>query len=624
MRMIDRTDLSRRGVLQTVGAGLGTAGLATTVSGGRGDRYLVGFRDGADVSVATTRAVGSTRQLDFGDIGKTVVGQFDDSDIRGLENNPKVRYVERDGTMRALGVGAKTGVVQSDDVSTQETAPYGIELTEADTAIDQGATGDGVTISIVDTGIDVNHETLGENIVGGYAVSGVECSGGCDAPYDDDQYHGTHVAGTAAAAKNGIELFGVAPDANLLAVKALGGNGGGSFSGIAEGIEWSVNNGADVINLSLGGPESAAVSDAVQYAANNDVIVISAAGNAGPCSDCVNAPANDPNAVAVSATDSSDSLASFSSTGPEVEIAAPGADVKSAFPDDSYNSISGTSMSSPHVAGAAATLLANGTPPGDVVPALKSAADDIGLSSNEQGAGRLNVANALGDGGGGGDPPQESVSVSTGAASGVGETTATLEGTLDSVEGADTATVFFEYGVAGSGFPNATGTGDFSGGTSFSADISGLQDGTLYEFRAVASTQNASDEGAAQSFETDSSGGGCFITTATADDTETLDSLRRFRDDSMTATPVGKGLVGLYYRISPPIARTLDRHPDSTEATVTRKLVDLCASLSDTQAETDSRVKSITLGVVLTVLYIVGIVVGALGHVSLRTRELFA
>ncbi len=620
--MTDKPDLSRRGVLQTVGAGIGTAGVATTVAGDRGSgrEFVVGIAPGVSTNVATDLAVSRTQTLDFDDIGTSVVGEFDRADIRKLRNDPNVRYVEPNGRMVALEAEVQPA---DGDFGTAETAPYGIQITDADAAVDQGDTGNGVTISIVDTGIDVNHETLGENVVGGYAVDGVECSGGCDAPYDDDQYHGTHVAGTAAAALNGIELYGVAPDADLLAVKALGGNGGGSFSGIADGINWSVNNGADVINLSLGGPDSQVVSDAVQNAANNGVVVISAAGNAGPCSDCVNAPANDPNAVAVSATTESDTLASFSSTGPEVEIAAPGEGVRSAFPDDSYNSISGTSMASPHVAGAAATLLASGVAPGDVVPQLKSGAEDIGLSSTEQGAGRLNVLNALGeDGGGGGDPPQENVEVSVSPATGVGETSATLNGSVDVLEGASSATVFFEYGPLGAGFPNATGSGDFGAGTDITADISGLESGTTYEFRAVASTSNASDESGTSSFETNSSGGMCFITTATADDTETLGSLRRFRDESMGTTPVGRGLVGLYYRISPPIARTLGRHPDSPETAATRRLVDLCASLSDSQAATDSRVRSAALGVFLTMLYIVGIVVGVAGHASLRTREL--
>ncbi len=199
MRINDTSDLSRRHVLQTVGAGLGTAGVATSVSGSSGNGHIVGFSNGADVAAATDRALGATQQLDLGSVRSVVVGEFDRGDLQALQNNLAVDYVERDGTMRALDVGAS--VVQSDDVSTQETAPYGIDITEADAAINQGATGDSVTISVVDTGIDVNHETLGENIIGGYAVSGVECSGGgCDAP-DDDQYHGTHVAGTAAAAK---------------------------------------------------------------------------------------------------------------------------------------------------------------------------------------------------------------------------------------------------------------------------------------------------------------------------------------------------------------------------------------------------------------------------------------
>jgi subtilisin len=616
--MTHKPDLTRRGVLQTVGAGIGTAGIVGSVAGGDGREYIVGFESGADLRTATTRAVGSTRQLYFGGVGAAVVGEFEKGDIRALESNPAVRYVEQNGRMYAL-----EATLEGSDVSTTaETVPYGIETTQADAAVDEGATGAGTTIAIVDTGIDVNHEDLSENLVGGYAASGASCGTDCDAEWDDDQGHGTHVAGTAAAPANNTGVVGVAPEADLLGVKVLGPSGG-SFADVAEGIEWSANNGADVINLSLGGPQSDAVSDAVEFAANNGVVVVSAAGNAGPCSDCVNAPANNPDAVAVSATTESDTLASFSSTGPEVELAAPGAAVNSTYPDDQYQELSGTSMASPHVAGAAAAVLSTGTAPSDVVPALKDGAEDIGLSDNEQGDGRLNVLNAID--GGGGDPPSENVEVTTDPATGVGETTATLNGTLTTVEGASTATVFFEYGVAGAGFPEATGSGDFEAGTSFSADVSGLSDGTTYEFRAVASTSNASDEGFAESFETDSSGGGgCFITTATADETETLDSLRRFRDDSMKATPVGRGLVGLYYRISPPIARTLERHPDSTEAAVTRSLVDRCASLSDSQDATDSRVKSATLGVMLTMLYIVGIVTGALGHASLRARELVA
>jgi hypothetical protein len=113
----------------------------------------------------------------------------------------------------------------------------------------------------------------------------------------------------------------------------------------------------------------------------------------------------------------------------------------------------------------------------------------------------------------------------------------------------------------------------------------------------------------------------CFLTTATADDRQTLDSLRRFRDESMSATPLGRRLVGLYYRISPPIAATLDRHPESATARAVRALVARCAGLSDAQAQTRSRVESVALGTVLTVLYIIGILVAACGHAGIRVTE---
>jgi len=217
--------------------------------------------------------------------------------------------------------------------------------------------------------------------------------------------------------------------------------------------------------------------------------------------------------------------------------------------------------------------------------------------------------------------PDPGLAVSTGGATDIGETGATLTGTLDGLGEADSANVWFEWGPLGSGTPNQTDKQTLSSSGSFSADISGLESETTYEFVTYAETNIDSTSGGTSSFETDDGFDFCFITTATAEDTETLDSLRRFRDESMATTPVGRGLAGLYYRISPPIARTLHRHPDSREAALTRSLVDTCASLSDAQAATDSRLRSAAIGVVLTVLYLVGLLVGTGGHLSLRTRE---
>ena len=629
-----RDNLTRRIVLKLAGAGLGAAALGGVASGDEldpvdDDTYIVGLEADTAVETVTDLAESVNHQLDFDDIGRVVSGTFDEETVERLRSDPDVRYVEKNGRMKALG----------------ETVPYGIELTDADDAIDEGETGDGVSIAILDTGIDSTHETLETNLGNGWAADGAECGSGggwpfsadeektdeeldgddCDEDWDDVQGHGTHVAGTAAAAMNGIGVKGVAPDATLHSVKVLDDSGGGDFDDIAAGIEWAADQGHEVINMSLGGPESAAVSDACDYAATQGVVLVAAAGNDGPCTDCVGSPADHPEVIAVSATDENDDLASFSSTGPEIEIAAPGADVLSSVPGDDYDEFSGTSMASPHVAGAAASVIASGTTDReDVRDALKDNAEDIGLGDNEQGSGRLNVLDAVDDDDDDDDPdpPDVSIDIETDPATDVDETTATLNGELVDFDDTDEVEVWFEYGTVGSGFPNSTASTTFDDPGPFSSDVSGLSDGTSYEFRAVGEADDVEETGGVETFTTDEDDdGGCFITTATARDDATLDSLRRFRDDSMAATPLGRGMVGLYYRISPPIADTLARHPDSTATGVTRRLVEICASLSDRQEETDSRVASASLGVALTGLYVVGIVTGGAGHAGLRLRE---
>jgi hypothetical protein len=218
------------------------------------------------------------------------------------------------------------------------------------------------------------------------------------------------------------------------------------------------------------------------------------------------------------------------------------------------------------------------------------------------------------------DPP--SVAVSTDSASGVGETSATLNATVTDLQNADTADLYFEYGESGGSLSNTTDVTTISGAVTVDATISGLSAGTTYDYRVVAEAGEASDSGSTQSFTTDeSSTGGCFITTATARDVGTLNSLRRFRDQSMAATHLGRGMVGLYYRISPPIAETLNRHPESRTARMTRSIIQTCAGLSDRQDATDSSLTHGGLAIVLTVLYVVGILVAAGGHAAIRTGE---
>ena len=166
----------------------------------------------------------------------------------------------------------------------------------------------------------------------------------------DRQGHGTHVAGTV-----GADSYGVAPGADLIGVKVLGDDGSGSYDDVIAGIEWVAENSADnaVANLSLGGPASQAVDDAVNALAESGVFVAVAAGNEGQDTGNVS-PGGAEGVVAVGASDQNDAVASFSNHGPAVDIYAPGVGVESTIPGGGTDSYSGTSMASPHVAGAAA------------------------------------------------------------------------------------------------------------------------------------------------------------------------------------------------------------------------------------------------------------------------------
>ena len=390
--IMSRHDLTRRSVLRGAVSGIAATGLAGIASADDPVELNVGFDGPAGKQAAADAAVEVTREFGF----DAMTIRAPPEAIEGLENNPNVRYVEENGRMHALG----------------QTTPYGIEQVDADEVIDGGTTGDGVSVSIIDTGIDPQHETLDANLGEGWAAVSAACQDDCDSSWtcaaneirtcyedwDDDQDHGTHVAGTAGAADDGNGVLGVAPGATLHGVKVLDCCGSGDFSDIAAGIEWSADQGHDVINMSLGGGESDAVNDACDYAAQQGVVIVAAAGNDGPSEDTVSYPAAHEEVIAVSATDENDDIAEFSSRGPEVEIAAPGADVLSAVARDDYEELSGTSMASPHVAGAAAQVIASGiTDREDVRQRLKDTADDVGLDDTEQGAGRLNVADAVDD-----------------------------------------------------------------------------------------------------------------------------------------------------------------------------------------------------------------------------------
>jgi subtilisin len=293
------------------------------------------------------------------------------------------------GRLAALERDARVAYVVEDMLRTidAQTIPTGIQRIFADTNsnIDIDGTDDyrvDVDVAVIDTGVDFQHPDL--NVVGG-----VNCSGGspfkssCTSGGDDDHYHGTHVAGTIGAIDNGSGVVGVAPGARLWAVKVLNSQGSGYSSWIIAGIDWVRANAAtiEVANMSLGGSGyNQAEYDAIQNAVNAGVAFAVAAGNSD--ADANNySPAAFNNVLTVSAladfdgipggngsptcrSDQDDTLADFSNWGDAVDIAAPGVCILSTFPIEQgeYGTISGTSMASPHAAGALALLASANNP----------------------------------------------------------------------------------------------------------------------------------------------------------------------------------------------------------------------------------------------------------------------
>ena len=217
-----------------------------------------------------------------------------------------------------------------------------------------GATGSGTVIAVIDTGVDLDHPEFQDRITQGFDFVDY------DNIADDGEGHGTHVAGTIAGADDGEGITGVAPDASIMPIRVLDDEGYGYISDIIAGIRWAADNGADVINLSLGGGGySQTMADAVAYASDLGSVVVMAAGNDGGRSPIYPAAHAETHGIAVGAVDQDKSLAGFSNRAGLTfldYVTAPGVGIFSSTPNGNYDYYSGTSMASPHVAGIAALL----------------------------------------------------------------------------------------------------------------------------------------------------------------------------------------------------------------------------------------------------------------------------
>lgn len=376
------------------------------------NRYIITFKKKemrkdkeTDKTEILQQSVGP--RLDFVDVGKQAAGFAPPDDPEGLvaleindyelpmvfaaltdgeagvlSKDPNIAAVEPDGKIYALDfpyfeMSPEGGMVEGMDLAAEgpsaqaDYVSWGVGRVKAPACWD-ATKGKGIYVAVIDTGI-WPHNDLKGNLLGGISfVPGQS--------WVDGHGHGTHVAGTIAARMNGSGVVGVAPSAYLYAIKVLSNGGSGNWSWLMSGLYWMRKYYGctfDVANLSLGASSApAAVEAYVNYAAQRTLLV-TAAGNSG---GAVGYPAKYPRCLAVSAIGSSNTIPSWSCRGPEVELCAPGVNIVSTIPGNSYSYMSGTSMAAPHVAGAAA--LCRGThrylDMDHIRNILKGTADDLG------------------------------------------------------------------------------------------------------------------------------------------------------------------------------------------------------------------------------------------------------
>ena len=211
--------------------------------------------------------------------------------------------------------------------------------------------GEGVVIAVLDTGCDLDHPDLRDNLLGGINFSNRR------QPPRDGNGHGTHVTGTLIAGNNDIGVVGVCPKSKVRPVKVLDDKGNGNLLNVALGIRWAADKGVDLIQMSLGAPMKVQqVRKAIQYAARKGIPTFVAAGNAGKTKE-VFYPANYPETIAIGAIDENFKRANFSNTGDNLDFMAPGVDIFSTVPNDWYATLSGTSMACPFACGVGALVL---------------------------------------------------------------------------------------------------------------------------------------------------------------------------------------------------------------------------------------------------------------------------
>ncbi|MBT8266687.1 MAG: S8 family peptidase [Bacteroidia bacterium] len=293
--------------------------------------------------------------------------QLSEAQVNALRNDKRIKSVEEDLTISISPYKGKPG--GGGGGNDPEEVPYGT------TRVGGGGATSSHVAWVIDSGIDQDHPDL--NVDTSNSISFLSGSPSNQSP-NDQNGHGTHVAGTIGAIDNEIGTVGVSPGNLVVAVRVLDRRGSGSTSGVIAGVNYVAANGSngDVANMSLGGGVSTSLDNAVINASANVTFVLAAGNESDDANNHSPARANGPNIYTISAMNSSDNWASFSNYGDSVDYCAPGVAVKSAWKNGGYNTISGTSMAAPHAAGVllfgnpSSDGTVNGDPDGDPDPII--------------------------------------------------------------------------------------------------------------------------------------------------------------------------------------------------------------------------------------------------------------
>jgi len=371
------------------------------------DEVVVKFKDGVDFD-REARGVGGRVNRHEAALGVHVLkvpSGMVEKVVEALSRNPNVEYAEPNG-VATIFVDPNDPYDNTTCYTTSKAGcvtQWGWAKIQAYQAWDVTKGAASVKVAVIDTGIDTSHPDLPSVVAQKNFVNNTSKA-------EDDNGHGTHVAGTIGAlTNNGVGVSGLNWNVSLMAVKALNRSGSGTYTAIANAIRWAADNGAKVINMSLGGSSgSTTLQNAVNYAWNKGVVLACAAGNSGTSAKSY--PGAYTNCIAVAATDQSDAKASFSQYGSSwVDVAAPGVAILSTLPNSSvylntaygyyqnYDALNGTSMATPHVAGLAGLVWATGkcTTASCVRSRIENNADAISGTGTYWSKGRINAYKAV-------------------------------------------------------------------------------------------------------------------------------------------------------------------------------------------------------------------------------------